>query len=85
MDNQVEEDLVTILMASVLALMIMLEGVDYQCCGYCKNEEICTIRKEYIESGTREKSGTSELAKECGHYDFDGMADPHIWGAGSRK
>lgn len=59
----------------------MLEGVDYQSCGFCKNEEICRIRKDYMESEQRKSGGSADLAKRCGHYDFDAMADPHIWGA----
>lgn len=83
--NQIEENLVTIPIAPVFALIDMLEGVDYQCCGYCKNEAICNIRQEYIKSSKRKGAGTSNLAKNCGHYQFDGRADPHIWGIGSRK
>lgn len=62
----------------------MLEGIDYQACGFCKNEEFCKIRQEYLKSGKRGNCGTADLAKKCGHYVFDARADPHIWGSGSR-
>lgn len=85
MSSEIESQVVDNMPLVQIFQKTMLEGVDYQCCGYCKNEEICTIRKEYLESHHRETGMTANLAKTCGHYNFDAMSDPHIWGAGARK
>lgn len=55
--------------------------IDYGACGFCKNEKICCIRKEYLESSKRYAGGTVGLAKKCGKYSMEWKANPHIWGS----
>ena len=85
MSFEIEDQVVVAIPVVQIFQKKMLEGIDYQCCGYCKNEEICKIRKEYLDSHKRDSGLTANLAKTCGHYNFDAMADPHIWGSGARK
>ena len=59
--------------------------IDYVACGFCVNEQICSIRKEYLKSRERRAGGTAELARKCGKYSMDGRANPHIWGNGAFK
>lgn len=64
-------------MAQVLERVVV--EIDYVACGFCKNESICKIRDEYLKSDDRKSGGTTDLAKKCGKYLFDGRANPHIW------
>lgn len=59
----------------------MWDEYDYVACGFCKNEEICSIRKEYLESDARCAGGTAELAHKCGRFTMDGRANASIWGS----
>lgn len=62
---------------------LMFGEIDYIACGFCKNEDICSIRKEYLESDERRAGGTSDLAKKCGKYSMDGRANAFLWGSGA--
>lgn len=59
----------------------MWDEYDYVACGFCKNEEICSIRKEYMESTARCAGGTAVLAHKCGRFIMDGRANQSIWGS----
>lgn len=56
---------------------MLIDGIDYESCGYCKNESICRIRQSYLKSGKRKTGGTAELAKKCKSYDLDRKV--HWW------
>lgn len=58
---------------------MLLDGIDYEACGYCGNEEICKIKEAYIKSGKRKTGDTAELAKKCGHYSLDSKCHWHDW------
>lgn len=59
----------------------MWDEYDYVACGFCKNEEICSIRKEYMESDAIRAGGTADLAHKCGRFIMDGRANQSIWGS----
>ncbi len=59
----------------------MWDEYDYVACGFCKNEETCSIRKAYMESDARRAGGTADLAHKCGRFIMDGRANPYIWGS----
>lgn len=69
--------MVAIFMAQILECVVM--EIDYVACGFCKNESICKIREEYMKSDEKHSGGTTDLAKRCGKYLFDGRAKSHIW------